>query len=188
MELEAQRTDQAIIEAVLGGDPEAYGLLAERYSARLFGLAFHLCGDYDAAADLVQETLVAAYDNLGRLQDPSAFPAWIAAILRNKFRSLGRKKPAAAFSLDQMMEAGFDPPSRQAPPGFTDADLACVARCVESLPGKYRETLLLRYTDNLSYKEIAGLLDLPVTTVTTRLNQARRMLVEKAKEAGLREG
>jgi len=187
MELEAQRTDQAIIEAVLGGDPEAYSLLAERYSARLFGLAFHLCGDYDAASDLVQETLVAAYDNLGRLQDLSAFPAWIAAILRNKFRSLGRKKPAA-FSLDQMMEAGFDPPSRQAPPGFTDEDLASVAHCVESLPGKYRETLLLRYTDNLSYKEIAGLLDLPVTTVTTRLNQARRMLVAKAKEAGLREG
>jgi RNA polymerase sigma-70 factor (ECF subfamily) len=187
MELEAQRTDQAIIEAVLGGDPEAYSLLAERYSARLFGLAFHLCGDYDSASDLVQETLVAAYDNLGRLQDLSAFPAWIAAILRNKFRSLGRKKPAA-FSLDQMMEAGFDPPSRQAPPGFTDEDLASVAHCVESLPGKYRETLLLRYTDNLSYKEIAGLLDLPVTTVTTRLNQARRMLVAKAKEAGLREG
>ena len=65
MELEAQRTDQAIIEAVLGGDPEAYSLLAERYSARLFGLAFHLCGDYDSASDLVQETLVAAYGNLG---------------------------------------------------------------------------------------------------------------------------
>lgn len=187
MELEAQRTDQAIIEAVLGGDPEAYGLLAERYSARLFGLAFHLCGDYDAAADLVQETLVAAYDNLGRLQNPSAFPAWIVAILRNKFRSLGRRKRDAVFSLDQMMEAGFDPPSRQAAPGFTDQDLASVARCVESLPGKYRETLLLRYTDNLSYKEIAGLLDLPVTTVTARLNQARRMLVEKAKEVGLRQ-
>lgn len=179
------RTDAAIVAAVLEGDAEAYGLLVGRYSARLFGLAFHLTGDYDAASDLAQEALVAAYGSLGSLRDPSAFGAWVAAILRNKFRNLGRTNPAPTVSLDQMLEAGFDPPARPREPRASEADFEAVGRCVGALPHPYRETLLLRYSDNLSYKEMAAILNVPVTTVATRLNQARKMLIRKAKEEGL---
>ena len=178
-------TDEAIIRSVLGGETESYGLLVERYRARLLGLALHLCGDYDTASDLAQETLIAAYECLDRMRDLSSFPAWIAGILRNKFRNLGRKNPAATVSLEQLMEAGFDPPGGDSAPATSDEVLGTILKCVESLPEMYRETLLLRYVEDLSYKEIAEFLGLPVTTVAMRLTYARRLLIKKAKEVGL---
>jgi len=177
--------DSEVIRAVLSGDVQAYGQLVERYRARLFGLAFPLSGDYDAAADLTQETLIAAYNALDRIRDPSAFPRWICGILRNKFRNLRRRNCAPTLSLDQLMEAGFDPPAADSAPAASEEDLRQVMQCVEALPGKYRETLILRYVEDLSYKEIAEFLGLPVTTVTTRLNAARKLLVKNAKGCGL---
>lgn len=179
-------TDEAIIRAVLGGDAQAYAQLVERYRARLLGLAFHLAGDWDTAADLAQETLVTAYECLDRIRNPAAFGVWIAGILRNKFRNLGRPNPAATLSLDQLLEAGFDPPVPDcAETAASDEDLRAVMKCVESLPEMYREVLLLRYVEDHSYKEIAEFLGLKATTVTMRLTYARRLLIKKAKEEGL---
>jgi RNA polymerase sigma-70 factor (ECF subfamily) len=179
------KSNEAIIRSVLGGDAEAYGRLVERYRGRLFGLAFHLCGDYDAAGDLTQEALIAAYDSLDRIRDPKSFPSWAASILRNKFRNQKRKRQAPTVSLDQMMEAGFDPPAPDCPPGFSDEQCRQVMQCVQSLPEKPREALILRYVEDLSYKEMAAFLGVPVTTVTMRLAHARRSLIQKAKEDGL---
>ncbi|MCX7045235.1 MAG: sigma-70 family RNA polymerase sigma factor [Candidatus Sumerlaeota bacterium] len=183
-------TDEDIIRRTRDGDAQAFGLLVERYRARLFGLAFHLAGDYDAACDLTQEALIAAYDALGTLRDPTAFPYWAAGILRNIYRNQGRRHPAETLSLDQMMEAGFDPP---APDAYADEpseeELEAAARVVASLPDKQREVILLRYSDALSYKEIAETLGEPVTTVTARLHYARRALIERAKkDERLRDG
>jgi RNA polymerase sigma-70 factor (ECF subfamily) len=177
--------DEAIVRSVLGGDVEAYGLLVARYRARLFGLAFHLCGDYDAAADLAQDTLVAAYECLDRIKDPRTFAGWVAAILRNKFRNLARANPAPTVSLDQMIAAGFDPPNPDSGSSVAEEELRQVMECVWSLPEIYREVLLLRYAEDLSYKEMAEFLGLPVTTVTMRLTYARRLVIKKAKESGL---
>ena len=185
MNTQGEPTDEAIIRSALGGDAEAYGLLVERYRARLLGLAFHLCGDYDTAADLAQETLITAYECLDRIRDPSTFAQWIAGILRNKFRNLGRTSPAPTISLDQLIEAGFDPPNPDCAATVSDEELRQVAQCVESLPSQYREVLLLRYAEDRSYKEIADFLGLPVTTVTMRLTYARRLVIKKAREAEL---
>ena len=178
-------TDEAILHSVLGGDVQAYGLLVERYRARLLGLAFHLCGDHDTAMDLTQETLITAYNCLDRIKNPRAFASWVAGILRNKFRSLARANQTHTISLDQLMDAGFDPPNPVRASSVSEEELRKVMKCVESLPDKYRETLLLRYVEDLSYKEIAEFLGLPVTTVTMRLTYARRSLLKKAKESGL---
>ena len=178
-------SDDALVRAVLGGNAEAYGVLVERYGPRLLGLAVSLCGDYDTAADLAQEALVAAYDALDRIRNPASFSSWIAAILRNKYRNLFRGNHTPTLSLDQLMDAGFEPPGPAEPDGPSDEDLREVMRCVEALPEKYRETLLLRYSDDLSYKQIAEFLGLPVTTVTARLCRARKALVAKARETGL---
>ena len=178
-------TDETIIRKVLSGDSRAFGLLVERYRSRVLGLAFHLTGDYDAASDLAQETLIAAYFSLDRLRDLTSFSSWISGILRNKHRNLGRNNHPPAFSLDRLMESGFEPPIPDDAPSVSEEDLREVMDCVGELPGKYRETLLLRYDKDLSYKEIAEFLGLPVTTVTTRLAQARKRLVKKAKAKGL---
>lgn len=178
-------SDESVVRRVLGGDVDAYATLVERYRARLLGLAIHLCGDRDTAMDLAQETLVAAYGALDRLREPAAFGGWVSAILRNKFRSWVRKKRVPMVSLDQLMDEGFEPPSPERAPSIGPEDRDAVRQCVRALPGKYRQMLMLRYVDDLSYKEIAATAGLPVTTVTTRLTYARRALIQKAKEGGL---
>jgi RNA polymerase sigma-70 factor (ECF subfamily) len=178
-------TDEAIVRRVLGGDVDAYALLVERYRARLLGLAYHLSGDWDTAADLAQESLVVAFECLDRIRDPNAFGQWVTAILRNKHRNLGRRKDAQVLSLDQLVEAGFEPAAPAPVPPMSDDERGAIARCVEALPEKYRKPLLLRYVDDLSYKDIADFLGVPVTTVTMRLTYARRMLAKKAKQFGL---
>ena len=177
--------DGAIVRSVLRGEIEAYSLLAERHGPRLLALAFHLSGDYETAADLTQETLLAAYNSLDRIREPRAFGGWVASILRNKFRNLRRKNPAPVLSLDQLMDAGFEPSADKGDSSPSKEDLKQVMECVTALPNKYRETLLLRYSDDLSYKEMAESLDLPMTTVTTRLTRARKLLVKQAKKIGL---
>jgi len=178
-------TDESIVRSVLGGDVEAYAALVERYRARLLGLAFHLCGDWDTATDLVQDTLIAAYKCLDRLRNPGAFAGWVAGILRNKVRNHRRDNHVATVSLDQLVEAGFDPPNPNPAPVMSEEERSEVLKCVESLPDQYREVLMLRYVEDLSYKDIAAFLDVPVTTVTMRLAHGRKALLKKAREAGL---
>ena len=76
------QTDEQIVDAVLNGDKEAFGLLVDRYSARLLGLAFHLCGDYETALDLTQDTFVDAYSAPGKFARPQ------------RLRPLGSRNPA----------------------------------------------------------------------------------------------
>ncbi|HPS01869.1 MAG TPA: RNA polymerase sigma factor [Candidatus Sumerlaeota bacterium] len=186
MEGPQSSTDEALIQAVLAGNKDAFGPLAQRHTPRLFGLAFHLCRDYDTAADLTQETLVAAYEALDRVRDRDAFPAWLAGILRNKFRNLGRyecRRPT--LSLDELREAGFDPRAPDSAHPGRAAEQREVWQALEGLAPQHREVLLMRYSDDLSYDDIARYLDLPVTTVTSRLGHARKALIQRAKEMGL---
>lgn len=186
MDTRPTESDATIIQRVIEGDSDAFAVLVERYNARLFGLAFHLCGDYDTASDLTQETLVSAYNSLNRIRDPQAFAGWLSSILRNKFRNMLRSKKVSSLSLDRMMEeSGYDPPAPDAEPETTEEDLRRVTEYVASLPEKYREVLRLRYADDLSYKEMSAFLKLPETTVATRLRNARQMLIKTAKKDGM---
>lgn len=179
------RPDAELARLALEGDRGAYGVLVERYRDRLVGLAFHLCGDYETALDLTQDTLLAAWSDLDRLREPSAFGGWVSGILRNKFRNLHRSRPAGQLSLDVLMEAGFEPPAPEQDAGFAEDEVREVVRLIGQLPDKYRETLVLRYSGEHSYKEIAEVLEIPVSTVTTRLNYGRKLLLEMARKAGL---
>jgi RNA polymerase sigma-70 factor (ECF subfamily) len=180
-----QFQDAELINVALTGDREAYGVLVNRYMETLCGYALHLCGDYDTAADLAQETFITAYACLDRLKQPAAFSSWLLGILKNKYRNLGREQRIPTIPLDHLKEMGFEPPDSDNAPRYSDEELKQIISNVYSLPEKYRDVLLLRYLKGLSYKEIAEFLGLPVSTVTMRLTYARRLLLKKAKEGGL---
>ena len=180
-----EKKDEEIMSAVLGGDKEAYGILVDRYTEMLFGYAFNLCGDYDSAADLAQETFITAYNCLDRLKNPSSFSSWIAGIMKNKYRNLGRERTIPTIPLEYLKDKGFEPPDSDTKPQYSNEDLNKIMKNLYSLPEKYREVLILRYMKDFSYKEIAAFLHLSVSTVTMRLIYARRLLIKKAKEDGL---
>ena len=176
------QTDEEIIQSILDGDKEMYSLLVERYQNMVLGYAFHLCKNQDTASDLAQETFIAAYNTLDRLKEPAAFPNWLMGIVRNKYRNLGREYRIPTIPLTEL---GIDIPDSGQKPMYSEEQLENISKYVSSLPEDYQEVVLLRYLQGFSYKEIAKILKVPVTTVTGRLTHARRFLLKKAKEGGL---
>ncbi len=179
------QTDEEIIQSILGGDKEVFRVLVDRYAGMFIGYALNLCGDYETASDLVQEALISAYNCLDRLRDRSSFPSWVAGIMKNIYRNLGRKKSIPTIPLEFLKEKGFDPPDSDIKSTYSEEELGMVMKCVYSLPEKYREVLMLRYVEDFSYKKIAEVLNIPESTVNMRLMYAHRQLIKKAKEDGL---
>jgi len=178
-------TDEEIIRIILSGDKEAFRILVDRYAGMFFGYALSDCGDYETASDLVQESLITAYNQLDRLRDPSSFPSWVAGIIKNTYRNLGRKRSIPTIPLEYLKKMGFDPPDSDPKQTYSEEELDTIMKYVYSLPEKYREVVMLRYVEDFSYKKIAEVLNIPETTVTMRLMYAHRQLINKAKEDGL---
>lgn len=176
------RTDEEIIQAVIHGDKEMYGQLMERYQNLVKGYAFHLCRNREVAMDLAQDTFITGYQHLGRLKEPKAFPGWLLGILKNKWRNLGRENKIPTISLGEL---GYDPPDSGQRSSYSEEQLEKISNYVYSLPENYREVILLRYLHDSSYKEIAQVLGIPVSTVTKRLFHAREFLLKKAQGDGL---
>ena len=176
------RSDEEIIQMVLDGQKEMYGVLMERYQNLVKGYAYHLCRNIEEAADLSQETFITGYQCLGRLKQAKAFPGWILGILKNKYRNLGRENKIPTIPLGEL---GMDLPDSVQNSVYSEEQLKKISNYVYSLPENYREVILMRYLQDFSYKEIARILEIPVTTVTKRLLYARAFLLKKAKEDGL---
>ncbi len=175
--------DREIIHSVLNGEKENYAMLVERYQSLVIGQAWQLCRNWDNASDLAQETFLAAYNALDRLQNQEAFGGWLLGILRNIYHNWLRAQKLHTIPLDETHESI---PSRDNPgeTGLSQDEMAKISRYLQALPDKYREVLVLKYLKDFSYREISSLLKLPVSTVTMRLNYARKFLLRKIKEDG----
>jgi RNA polymerase sigma-70 factor (ECF subfamily) len=174
--------DEEIIQSILQGNKEMYSLLVNRYQMMILRYAFFLCKNKETASDLAQETFITAYDTLDRIKVPAAFPGWLMGILRNKYRNLGREHKIPTISLSEL---GLDIPDSGQPTTYTEEQLEKISKYVHSLPKDYQDVILLKYLQEFSYKEIANILNISITTVTGRLTHARQFLIKKAREDGL---
>ena len=176
--------DGDIVQRVLKGDTESFGILFERYHNLVYRLALMNLGDADMAQDITQEAFLRAYNNLDRLRDIASFSAWIAGIARNLCRNTRRSKASQAVSLDYLAEEGIEPPDPGSPLPFQDEQMEAVKRALPSLPYKYREIMELRYTEEYSCKKIASFLNLSASAVKSRLFYARNLILKKLKKEG----
>ena len=99
------QTDQVLLDLALGGDADSFGKLVERWQGRVFGFIVRYTGDREDARDLTQDTFAKAYQNLGRLSDPTSFPAWVYKIALNECRMrFRRSKRSKQVDLDEDRE------------------------------------------------------------------------------------
>ncbi len=165
----------------------------EELSLPLFGplytYACWLTRDKVEAEDLVQETYLKALRGFASFATGTNFRAWMYRILRNTFlTSRSGLRAAAVVSIDEEREQ-FERGSRETPESllFHRVNGDVLRRAIEALPLPFREVLLLSDVENMSYKEIADCLTIPVGTVTSRLQRARRRVREAVGEAIVRE-
>ena len=175
-------SDEALVAQHLQGDAQAFAELVTRYTAPVFNLAFRLTGDRAEAENVTQEAFLRAYAALPCSRTDLAFKPWLFQIAVNLCRDLARKKRPAAFAElaqedDIAPEEAIEDQSPLLLETVAERELEqALARAVTTLPEAYRAVVTLRYTEGLSYEDIAAALGLPVNTVRTHLFRAKAML------------
>lgn len=147
-------------------------ILAALPSLRAFAIS--LSGDYSRADDLVQETLMRAWDHNERFQRGSNLNAWLFTILRNLFHSEYRKRSREVPDPDGTYAGQLQsPPEQDARLDLQDFQLA-----LAKLPSDQREALLLIGAEGFSYEDAAAICNVAVGTIKSRVNRARTRLDE----------
>jgi RNA polymerase sigma factor (sigma-70 family) len=151
-----------------------------------YAFARYLCRDAAVAEDLVQDAYLKAYRGFSAYRGGDA-KAWLFAILRTGFISWTRTQrswSAMAGSDDEAFEAVADPGATPEEALARSGDLEALRRAVEGLPDPFRETLVLRELQEMSYRQIADITGAPVGTVMSRLARARALLAAALSHEG----
>ena len=169
------------------GDKEAFGVIVKRYAGAATGAAYLILGTRADALDASQEAFARAWRHIGKFNIGAPFYPWYARILRNVCLSALRRRrlrKAETLSLDNLpaAEATAD----------TDPMLAIqrteqregIRRAILSLPVNYREIIVMSHFQEMSYKQIAAALEVPMGTVMSRLYNARKALRNLLLEEG----
>lgn len=163
--------DTEIVKACRKGDLNAFEWLVEKYQNVAFALALSYVPNFHDAQEIVQESFLNAYYKLVQLDDPTRFRNWLCAIIKNLCRSWLRKQTNTLLPLDESVQATVSRLSIQQE--RQERLRSSIWAEVDALPEKYRMVILLYYMNDYSYREMSELLDLPVSTVKGRLQQAR---------------
>ena len=173
-------------EPPLGGEEAArFRLIALPHLDAAYAFARSLCRDATLADDIVQDAYLRAYRGFGGYRGGSP-KAWLFAIVRSSFLTWARsRKNRPELSdedvLDQVADDGATPEGLV----LREAADAAVRAAVEALPDPFREAIVLRELQDMSYKEISEITSVPIGTVMSRLARARRLLaIALAGEAG----
>ena len=173
--------DNDLVTRTLAGDTRSYEELVRRYERLVGRVLYPYARRETSAEDLVQETFLRAYDRLETFNPEYRFKTWLLAIANNLgVDTLRRRREVVEFN--QEVHAG----SAGGPEAATlESDRSRVVQeAIGSLPEIYGVPLILRYTEEMSYAEIAEVLDITVPAVKSRLFRARNMLAEKLQEEG----
>ena len=153
----------------------------------LYNFACWLTSDRDEAEDLVQETVAKALRGFGSFEPNTNFRAWIFRILRNTFlTSRTGLKATSTVQLDDDEEVRTVAVTTDTPETILlgALDEKAVREAIGELPIPYREVILLCELEELSYREIAAIADIPVGTVMSRLARGRKLLRERLGQSG----
>lgn len=167
--------EQILLQRIARGEREALSDLYARYQRALFNYILQLTPDYGLAEEILQDTLVAVWKSARSFEGRSSVQTWLIGIARRQAHNTLRQRrlPLA----DETELAGLAAPDLE-PEAFT---LASIARdeltgAFRQLAPLHREILALIFVQELSYQEVASILEIPVGTVKSRLNTARRAL------------
>jgi RNA polymerase sigma-70 factor (ECF subfamily) len=186
--------DRELLERIRSDEPEAFDQLVDRYGDRIFGFGMRMCGEREDARDVLQETLMQAYRSLKGLKHPKALGSWLYRVAANAClmkRRKGKYEPERELSLEELAPGGEAGSLPEIPDLSNQPDDAlersrlreAVRQAVLELPSHYRIVLVLRDMEHLPTREVAGVLDLPETTVKMRLHRARLMVKQRLEEA-----
>lgn len=174
----SQANEIELVTRAQAGDRNAFSELVRNYGQGVVHVIYRMCGDQQVAEDAAQETFIQAWLRLGSFRPGTSLRNWLYRIAVNTAIDMLRKEKR--ILPDAVEELQLQDP-RPGPEALaTNSERAAkVQEAVLSLPEASRAVLVLREYEGLSYQEIADALEIPVGTVMSRLNYARKLLREK---------
>lgn len=183
-------TDVELIEKAIGGREAGFEELVHRYQRQITSYIFRMLNNYDASLDVTQEVFIKVYNSLNKYSSDYKFSTWLYRIAHNAAIDYMRRNSVYQQSLDVetkdgtyqlQIESGQPNPEQERERSEWRTEIESVVKC---LPSVYRELILLRHAQDLSYDEIAEVTGLPLGTVKNRLFRAREMMREIFIERG----
>lgn len=172
--------ESLLIEKAIAGDPNSFSELVNLHQLFLYNLALRAVSNQQEAQDITQETFIRAWRNIKKFRLESSFRTWLYRILMNlcydRYPRLQRDYKSLSIE-----EEGFDLPVPNRMDQYVDQEELCifVHEHLQSLPEIYRLVLSMRFQQELSYQEIAEIMDMPIGTVKTTIYRAKAQLKER---------
>lgn len=167
-------TDEEIIKQIQGGDKDKYGEIIDRYQKRIAGFVRKMIGRQDEIEDLVENTLISAYENIQSFNLKQKFDNWILRIAHNKTVDFIKKKKPTYLAeewedikSDEMMIEEME---------IKKENKYRILKALDKLELKYREVLILYYFEEKSYEEISDILKTTVGNVGIMIKRAKEKL------------
>jgi RNA polymerase sigma-70 factor (ECF subfamily) len=191
-------TDEELVARAKTGDLDSFNQLVSRWERPIYALAYRTLGREEDARDVVQEAFLRAYRGLKGFKGEAKFSSWLYRITLNLCRDWSRRERRAPIV---QVPEGTDPvelADERVQTSESVEDLVArremseaVAKAMAELPEEQRTAIMLKEYHGLTFQEIAGMLDCPLSTVKTRLYQGlsvlrRRLERRQAEEASLR--
>lgn len=175
---ETTQSDEMIATAVQEGNVDAFGEIIRRYEEKMKRYARRFLFGYDEADDIIQEVFIKAYMNIKSFDVSRKFSPWIYRIAHNEFVNEIRKRSKEKISFFEPDTLFPHPVAKENPEHDAEAKEMKVAleTSLSLLDPKYREPLVLFYMEDLSYKEIADVMGIPVATVGIRIKRGKETL------------
>jgi RNA polymerase sigma-70 factor (ECF subfamily) len=166
-------SDEEIVEKIRTSEQDLYAVIIDRYQKKLIRYAYNLIKNEEKAIDIVQESFVKAFVNLNSFNIEKKFSSWIYRIVHNQAINLAKKYQKETplledwdFKSDDDIEKDFE----------KKETVENVEKCLKKIPLLYSEPLSLYYIDEKSYEEISDILRIPMGTVATRINRAKKLM------------
>ncbi len=178
--------DNELVRRILAGDEDAFTELVRRFERPVLRLVLRIVRDRSKAEDVAQEAFLKAHRALGSYQHDRRFSSWLFKIAHNTAIDHLRKRQLDTVSLSPSspdepdLAAVLADPNAISPVDRAEASGAAAAlgRVIGAMREEWREVVLLRFGEGLSYQEIADILELPIGTVKTYIHRARREIVQ----------
>lgn len=188
--METVTTDEQMVERALSGDPEAFGEIVRRWERRIFALAFGMLGREEDARDATQETFLAAFRNLRGFRGEAKVSSWLHRIAVNQCITRQRRtKVRSETALEDEAEknaAVFALPADVSPARAAEHQevSSAVRKAVCALPADLRQVVVMKEFEELTFQEISDVLEVPLSTVKSRLYTALRQLQQRLQKFG----
>jgi len=182
---EERLTDEELIKRFQEGDVHAFELIVKRYKDPLLNFVYRFLGNRTEAEDIVQETFLRVFRNRKAYKRVARFSTWIYTIAGNLAKTeLRKRKKHTIFSVSEM---GYEDKDYEISDESLNPEKKVNSRLydkiiqkeIEALSPKFREVIILRDIQELSYEEISKIIKVPIGTVKSRVNRARLKLQER---------